>query len=197
MGFVLLILITLVGVGRLWSQPKKEPAVPHTRIGIINLAYVIKNYDKWKVFSAEIKEEIQRGEERVKGKQAQILELQKEALEPGLPAEKVLEIKQKVEKLEADLKKQTEEAKAYFAKISDKQMVGIYKDVQLAGERYAKAHDLELILHFNDAIEEAEFDNPMNVARKMNAGGCTPLYAVRGIDVSQGVLAILNDKPCP
>ena len=86
-------------------------------------------------------------------------------------------------------------AKKVLGKKSDEQMVGLYKEVRAAAQKYAQEHHIELMLHYNDmASDDPELDNPMNIARKIQIGGCVPLYSAPGIDVSKEILAALNGK---
>jgi Skp family chaperone for outer membrane proteins len=99
-----------------------------------------------------------------------------------------------LKKVEKDLADIGDEAKKVLGKKSDEQMVILYKDIQSVAERYAKAHDIELVLHWNEATTEEDLFSPLNVARKMQAGTCMPVYVAPGMDISKEVVAILNDK---
>ena len=64
-------------------------------------------------------------------------------------------------------------------------------------QRYAASQGIELVLHFNDADEKtqpAEFWSPANVARKMQAGACMPLYITQGMDISEALVGMLNSN---
>ncbi len=49
----------VVVVGRSWAESKAKRPAPRTRIGTFNLAYVVKNYDKYKQFQKEIMEVVE------------------------------------------------------------------------------------------------------------------------------------------
>src|SRR5262249_46507016 len=68
----------------------------------------------------------------------------------------------------------------------------LYGDVQAAARRYAQAHDLDLVLHYNDAVDARDYWSGANLARKMQAGALMPLYAAPGMDISKEVIAALN-----
>jgi Skp family chaperone for outer membrane proteins len=87
-----------------------------------------------------------------------------------------------------------EEARRKLTKLTDEQTIALYKRVREAATRYARANDLELVLHYNDATAPADLDIPANIHRKMQAPGCTPLYAAPGIDISKEIVAVLNVK---
>jgi Skp family chaperone for outer membrane proteins len=194
-GGVLLILGTLVYIGRSWSASAIQPAAPASRIALVNLTHVIKNYDKYKAFQEEIKKEVDQYIKREKELREQIEELNRELKASDITADKTEEIEKKIKKLEHELSDMAEEAKKVLGKKSDKEMVALYGDVRQAAEQYAKAHDIELVLHYNDASpDDKEFFSANNVARKIQAGACMPLYAVPGMDISKEIVAALNEK---
>jgi Skp family chaperone for outer membrane proteins len=193
-GGVALVAFALVFVGRSTSEPKKAPA-PRSRIALINLSTVIRGYQKYKDFQARTKEEIEDYQKKDKEMRAQLEPLGKELLDTELPDQKRREVEDKIKQLKRALEDNQSEAKAVLGKKSDEQMVILYKEVQQAVARYAKANDLELVLHFNDAdakTQAAEFWSPANVARKMQAGACMPMYAAPGLDISEEIIEALN-----
>jgi len=194
-GGVYLTLGALVLISRLWADTK-QPVAPRTRIALVNLAYVIKHYDKAKAFQDALREESKSSDKRAKEMQARIDELTKELTDkPDLPADKREAIERRVTKMNRELEDFSDEARRSWNKKNDKAMVTLYGEVRQAVERHAKAHALELVLQFNDAAEEAEGNSPATIARRLQAPGCLPLYAAQGMDISKEILAALNNKP--
>ena len=66
--------------------------------------------------------------------------------------------------------------------------------MQAAAAEYARAHDYDLVLHYNDGFEEPQIWTSANVMRKMQAGATIPLYTAPGVDVSKELLALLEEK---
>src|SRR6185437_14226636 len=71
MGSVVVALAVVIGAGRLWAENKEQkPAkaakteMPRTRIAIVNLTFVIKNYDKYKTFQEDLKKAVEPFQER-------------------------------------------------------------------------------------------------------------------------------------
>src|SRR5262249_46823940 len=60
---------------------------PRTRIALINLAYVIKNYKKTETFQSEIKAEFKTFEGRAQAKQTEYEQRAKHASDPGTTAQ--------------------------------------------------------------------------------------------------------------
>jgi Skp family chaperone for outer membrane proteins len=193
-GGVLLILGTLVSTGPSWSEMKPKPPAPRTRIGLVNLSHVVKNYAKYERFQTEIKEIIERYQKRDKDLRESSDRLNKQLEDISLSEEEREEIEKKVKKLSRNIEENNEEAKKVLSKKSDAQMVVLYAEVEKAAERYAKAHDLDLVMHYNDAVDEAERNGAANVARKFKDGACLPLYVGPGIAISDAVIEILNKE---
>ncbi len=71
MGSVVVALAVVIGAGRLWAENKEEkPAkaakaeAPRTRIALINLSYVIRNYKKYTKFQEDLKTTMKPFQER-------------------------------------------------------------------------------------------------------------------------------------
>jgi len=193
-GGVILILGTLVFAGRSWSETKPKPPAPRTRIGLINLTYVIKNYTKYKRFQEETKEIVERHQKLDKNLNESADRLTKQLEDKTLPEEKQEELEKKLKELKRKIEENTEEAKKVLGKKSDAMMALIYAEVEKATERYAKAHDLDLVMHYNDAVDEPERHGPPNVARKMGAGACIPLYVGPSIEISDALIEMMNKE---
>jgi hypothetical protein len=55
-----------------------------------------------------------------------------------------------------------------------------------------------VVLQYYDADEKthaAEFWSPTNVARKLQASGCMPMYIAPGLDISEEIIEALNKGP--
>jgi len=186
----------MVYVGRLWAQQtggaRTAAPEPRTRVALLNLTYVVKNYKKYQTFQEEIKKAIDPYQLKDAGKKKEAEALAKEAQLPATTAERRAAIEKQMRTLQRELEDNKAEAKAFLDKKSDDQLKILYMDVQAAAHRYALAHNFELVLHYNDATTPEEFHSPQNIARKMQAGACMPLYAAPGMDISNEVVTALN-----
>jgi Skp family chaperone for outer membrane proteins len=193
-GSVLLILGMLVLVGRSWSDTKPPPA-PRTRIALINLAQVIKQYEKIAVFQAEVKELLEPFQGKAKGIQKQIEVHTKELQQTDLQPDKRMQLEKNLRNFQRQLEDLNAEAKAFWAKKNDEQMLIFYKEVMDAAQRYARAHDFDLVMHYNDATPEMpEYWHPSNVSRKIQAGACVVMDVAPGMEITKEIVAALNDK---
>jgi Skp family chaperone for outer membrane proteins len=200
-GVVLLIVGTLFLAGRSWSwsgpadtHPVAAPlAKPKSRVALINLTFVIKNYEKFKAFQEEMKAAVAPFQEKDKALKSEGEKLARKRQDEQ-DAERREKIEEQLDKLKRAIEDNKKAATRTLTRKQEEQVKALFKDVQEAVARYARAHDIELVLHYNDAITPADLDSAQNITRKMQAGACMPLYTAPGIDVSKEILAALNDE---
>jgi Skp family chaperone for outer membrane proteins len=181
-------------VSKLWAQQPAAPAPAplQTRIAIMNINYVIKGYNKYLAFQAEIKEAVKPYQEKDAAKKKLAENLAKEMQNPQTAAPQRENLEKQLKGLQREIEDNKAEANAFLNKKSDEQLKILYMDVHDAATRYAMAHNFEAVLTYNDATTQEEYFSPMNIARKLQTPGCMPLYAAAGLDISQEVTKALN-----
>jgi Skp family chaperone for outer membrane proteins len=171
-----------------------RPAAPSSRIALLNLSHVIKNYDKFKAFQAELKAAVEPFQKRDAAAKAEADDIAKKFQSATTPPDAATREAQ--EKRLKELQRIVEDNKAEAAKVLAKkqedQLQILYMDVREVAERHAQANGFEMVLHYNDATEAKEYWSAQNISRKMTAGALIPLYYTRGIDISGDVIASLN-----
>lgn len=200
---VFLALVALWYVGPLSGQtqppannPQAAAAAPlRTRIAILNLTYVIKKYLKYQHFQDEIKAFIDPFQKKDTELRAKLEELKKQAT-GAMPRQGQPNSGEELEKQAREIQRQLEdnaaEIKLKIGKRSDEEMKIVYQDVCLAAQTYARSHDLDMVLHYNDAITEPDYMSAPNIGRKMNTGALMPMYFQPNQDISQAVVELLN-----
>jgi Skp family chaperone for outer membrane proteins len=176
-------------------QGAGAPSAPlRTRIAILNLTYVIKNYDKYKRFQDEIKVFIEPFQKKDTELRQKLEELRKAAGNPprqGQPSQGE-ELEKQAREIQRQLEDNAAEIKLKLGKRSDDEMKTVYLDVCTAVQSYARSHDFDLVLHYNDAVTESDFLSPQNIARKLNTGALMPMTFQPSMDISQDIVKILN-----
>jgi Skp family chaperone for outer membrane proteins len=181
--------------------PAKEKAAvrPRTRVALLNISYVVKYYDKFKSYQEEMKAAFKPFQDRDKELKTQLEELTKHAADVTLPVDRRDALAEKAKKAKQAIEDNGKEAKALIGKKTDEQMKAIYLDITEAVRRHATAHDLELVLHYNDATTREDSLSPPNIARKLQAGSLLPVYAAPGLDITKDLVEEMNralrDKP--
>jgi Skp family chaperone for outer membrane proteins len=176
-------------------EPLREPPQPMVTTAYINLAVVVKGYDRYKHFTDEMKEDVSDTETRVNKLKAQLQASAKELSEPDLTPEDKKTIERRITQQQRRLEDLMKEGREMIGKKTDQHMVLIYRDIQEEVARYAKAHGIEAVLHYNDAPSDSkDYFTPQNVARKMQAGALTPVYLAPGLDISDKIVKELNAR---
>jgi Skp family chaperone for outer membrane proteins len=176
------------------QKQKSSGDHPGTRVALLNLKYVVMNYKKWTRFTDKLKGEYKRYESRVNEINARMDRLKKEEEAATDPDEKA-KIGKRAKKLKQQAQELADEAKEELGKKESAELVVIYKEITQVVTEYARENDLDLVMHFNDAINDAEMVSPQNIQRKMVTGPATPLYMKPGaIDISGPILERLNDR---
>jgi Skp family chaperone for outer membrane proteins len=203
MGSLMVAAAVILGASRLWAENKEKKPAPRTRIGLLNLTFVIKNYNKYNRFQEEIKGIIEPFQKRDAELRAQLEKLRAEAEKPSLVPVKgedrdeqsrKEEIEERAKKIQQQIEDNSQKAKRILGKRSDKEMQSLFKDVQEAVERYAIAQDLDLVMHYNEPLTKEDLLSPQNVARKLNTGGLVPIYAASSLDISTDIVTDLNQR---
>jgi len=189
-GGILLAVGLVVVVSRSWSAPKAEPPARRTRVAVLNVSQVIKSYAKWKTFQAHFKKDVERYEEEAKELKAQVDSLAKDSTAADAPAAQREQAEEKLKEAKRALEDLAAKAKKSLAEKQAKQYTELYGDVRHAVAKYAKAHDLELVLQYNDMFADSpEGDkNPLGIQRRLTTDGCLPLYAADGMDISKDII---------
>jgi Skp family chaperone for outer membrane proteins len=176
------------------ENPKATPASgPRPKHSVINLAYVIVNYKQFTKFKSEYQQKLESYDSHLQKLKDEYERYEKEARKTTDQEQKEKLAKQMLE-LRNQMSDQSEDAKKVLAAMETKHLAGIYKDVQTAAERYAKAHEIEMVSHFNDGTTDADAAKPDSINRKMSQGGLFPLYVAPGLDISKEVVAVLNGE---
>lgn len=167
-------------------------AQPKTRVALLNLTYVIKNYNKFKSFQEELKKTVEPYQAKDTSLKAEGEKLAKEAQAPNTTAEKRDQIEKKLKDLQRQIEDNKNDAQKIVVKKQEEQLKILYMDVRSVVDRYAQAHNFEMVLHYNDAVTPDDYWSPANIARKMQAGALMPMYIANGLDISGPIVTTLN-----
>jgi Skp family chaperone for outer membrane proteins len=183
--------------GQVQQAVATAPATPlRTRIAVINLQQVIKQYRKWNDFEQSYKNLYgQYNAEFERNKSTGVaLKSQLEKSADDATKEK---IQQQLKDLERHVQDLGENAKKQLGKMRDDQAVQIYREVEEAVQAYARANDIEMVMHYNDAVVPADLYNSVNIERKLQTGACMPMYLAPGMNITDTISAMLNQRLGP
>jgi Skp family chaperone for outer membrane proteins len=188
----------VIYVGKLWAQQPgtagAAAAAPElrTRIAVLNLNYVIKYYKKFINYQEQMKHDLEPYQTKERDKTALRDSLTKELNDPKTPADKRDELQKKIVDVAREIEDNKRDVQKTFMKKQSDMLKIIYGDVQDAASRYARAHNFDMVLHYNDAITMEDYSSVMNIVRKLEQPACMPLYVAPGMDISMQVRDSLN-----
>jgi Skp family chaperone for outer membrane proteins len=197
-GLAALTVMAYVG-SRLPAQAPGAATPAQTRVAVVNLLQVIKNYNKAKFYESELDETLKPYRAKGEKLKADLIQWQNYLSDPKnqqIPADQ----RETGEKSVTNLKRQMEdlekEVRKVFAKKREQQVVQLYKEVDEAVKRYAVSNGLHLVLSFGEPVNPTDLYAAPNIARKLegiNVGGaCMPMYFADGMDISNAVVDSLN-----
>jgi Skp family chaperone for outer membrane proteins len=193
-GVVALGAITYVAsrVAAQQNYPQAAAQPLRTRVGLINLTYVIKNYQKYTTFAEEMKKAFEPFQEKDKSLTKELEALAKQKQDPKTAPDQAERLDQDIKNIQRAIEDNKLNARTLLSKRAGEQMKILYMDIQDRATSYARAHEFDLVLHYNDATTERDYYSYPNIERKLQSGACMPLYASAGMDISKAVVDLLN-----
>jgi Skp family chaperone for outer membrane proteins len=190
-------LASAIYAGRTWGQgtrPATTPAAaqPRTRVALLNLLHVIRKYKKFDTFQEDLKAFIKPYQAEEAKAKADAERWDKERKDPKTTQQRRDQIEKDLVNLQRKMDDLKQEFQKNLAKKQEQQMVILFGDVRTVAERIAQAHNFDLVLHYNDAVDARDYWSGPNLARKMQAGALMPLYYANGMEISQQVIDALN-----
>lgn len=194
------IALNLAGNGRAQQQPgapgqayqATRPPL-QTRVAIVNISQVIKNYKKYQSFQEELKQQSKTVQQAVDACKAQAMSEQKELEQPTVTAERRDQLERDIKRLQRQAQDQVEDARMKMSKRDFDELVKIYKEIKDAVDAYARAYAIELVLTYQEANGADEF-SPQFFPQKLANRACMPIYADPRMDITQPITDMLNQK---
>ena len=173
------------------AQEAQTKAAPH-QIGLIDLAHIFKNYEKFKDKTQSLQTAAEDAEAKAQGMLEQMKQIQGQLQSGNIAAGSV-----DYNKLEAQLIKLQTELQT-FRQVEQRDIVRkqadvykqIYLEVQDAVGQYAKYYKYTLIMRFNRQ-EVSEAVDPQTVMQGMNR---QVVYYQNQDDLTDPILNFLNEK---
>ena len=166
-------------------------ATPH-QVGLIDMAHVFKEYEKFKALSDALRAEVETSEGQAKAALQELQQLQAQltggTLKEGTPEYTAIE--QKIVQGSTELETFRKVKQREFLRKEADVYRTVYLEVQSAVEKYARYYKYTLVMRFNrDDVESAE--NPQEILQSMNR----PVVYHRGEDdLTDPILNFLNNE---
>ena len=172
------------------NGPAKEPVatIPH-KVGLIDMAFVFKNYKKFENRREELKTEIAGSEDQAKELQKGMVDLQAKLKQFGEGTAEFTKIEKQYVQQAADFENFRRSMSREFLKKESQIYLEVYNDVSKMVEKYALHFKYTLIIRFNR--EDLDTENPQQLLQGMNR---QVVYYRGDDDITSPVLESLNKK---
>jgi Skp family chaperone for outer membrane proteins len=172
----------------------QPPTAMRTRIAVVNIAEVLRNYKKAKA----VLEQITIQAKTIDGNELQPIradmirmrtEMQNQGADPAVRER----LERDMRKRQLELQEKEEDARKRITKIKGEYMVQLFREIEEAVKYYARISDLDLVFFYSDLTDPANAYDPYTVQAKLNTGGALPMYVNPSMDITTTVWKSMND----
>lgn len=169
------------------ASAQAKPAQPH-KIGLIDMAHVFQEYEKFKVLRLDLKSEIEKSDTKAKSfmAQSQTIQAQLKELKSGSP--QYVKYEKQLLQLKADFDGYRTSAQRDLMRAESKIYKQVYMDVSAAVKEYCKHYDYTLVMRFNRKSVNGSED-PNDIVQGMNR---QVVFFQAQDDITDRVLLYLN-----
>jgi RNA polymerase sigma factor (sigma-70 family) len=178
---------------RALAPPADGARPPQTRIGLINMSRVLKRSKKLQVIEKDLRKQTQAMQQYLEELRTQVRNLQAAQDANATPADQREQLGRHVKEIIRKIDDEQATASREMERRNGAALTRVYKEIEDAANRFARAQGLELVLFYTDAVTEADFYNPNNLQRKLSQpGALMPLVVSPGMDITDTVIDVLN-----
>jgi outer membrane protein len=175
------------------ASAQDAAAATPNRVGLIDMAYVFKNYEKFKVMREDLKTEIQGSDQQAKVLATRIKNTQDQLKTFNEGSPEFLAKETELAKLTSDFESFRKLAQRDFLRKEADIYKTVYMEVSDAVKLYAQHYKYAVILRFNrESVNDAT--NPQQVLESMNR---QVVYHYSKDDITDSVLKYLNQRYAP
>lgn len=174
------------------------PTMPGTRVAIVNINSVLKNYNKAQSLNSSIKLKVQSYADRMNKLKEEVAKIQAELPKPSTTKDLREQYEKQVVALQRQLQDLDNEARKVISADQASIAVQIFREVEQVINAVAATNNFDLVLSFPDATTQEDFYSQDNVVRKLASQAAIPLYYKKHIDLTDAVIKTLNASfPAP
>lgn len=175
-----------------------SPAMPGTRVAVVNINSVLKNYLKAQYLNNSIKNEVQGYATQMNKIKEEVAKNQAEIAKPTTTTPQREQMERAVVALNRQLQDLDNDARKKITSKQGEIATAIYREIETVVDAVAKTNNFDLVLSYPDATTKEEMYVVDNVVRKMASQAAIPLYYKPHIDLTNAVIATLNASfPAP
>jgi Skp family chaperone for outer membrane proteins len=167
-----------------------------TRIAVVNLRQVLKNYKKFKNAQEDIKKKIEQAQKEFKPLEDQVTVKQARLKVQDISNAEREQIERELKKLLTEGQDKKEEISKTIRTFAGEISIQIFKEIEDAVNLVATHNAIELVLTYNDfnKDERDNYYNPSSVQQKLMTAPLMPMYIDPRMDITSMVTDMLNRK---
>ncbi len=173
------------------AQPMAS-ALPGTRVGVVNINMVLKEYKKAQALNNAIKQDVTQYGQQLEKLKKQMTDLQGEMAKPQTTPPQKEQIEKQIRNLQFQLQDLDNEARKNIGKKQGEIAVQIFKEVEGVIRAVATSNGFDLVLSYPDSTDPNDAYSQDNVVRKLAAQAAMPLFHKPHIDLTDAVIKTLN-----
>ena len=165
-----------------------------TRVAVVNIGVVFTKYEKAKNFKEEMERDLKPFKDEAEKIKKNVLDYQNAINNPKVPEKDKEQYAAYLRTLKRQLEDLDLEARKKIGKRQEEHLVQLYKEVSAQIQTVASSNGIHLVLGFGEPPNE-DLLSFMNINRKltgMDMGSTVPLYFNPALDISEHVVAALN-----
>ncbi|HEV3202853.1 MAG TPA: OmpH family outer membrane protein [Gemmataceae bacterium] len=183
---------------QVWAQQSGggavRPATPplQSKIALVNLGQVIKNYNKFKNYQEELKKFLEPVQKEMDAKKGQIIAKETLMNKPETPQAQRDQLQKEIKTMQFEMQTRIDELNSKRSQENVKLLQTIYKDVEDAVAAYARAYAIELVLQYSDPVEPTERLSAPILQQKLANNACFPVFMDPRMNITEPVIQMLN-----
>jgi Skp family chaperone for outer membrane proteins len=178
------------------TTTSSQPARTGPRICLVNIAKVLKDFNKANQEGMAISKRRQFYVDSVKPMRERLAELSRQI--QAAPSETVkAQLKEQALQINRQIEDLDHKAQEELTQMSDRVIVEVYKQIKAAISDIAMANNIDLVMCYPDASDEKDDGKAAIAQLKLQTPALTPFYH-KGMDITDYVIRTLNARhPAP
>jgi len=174
------------------AAPTTAASLPGTRVAVVNINKVLKNYGKAQSLNNAIRNKVQGYAKMMNDRRDEMQKAQAELAKPNITPQMKEQLEKQVVNLQRQLQDIDNEARKVISKEQGDIAVQIFREIEGVIRAVATSNNFDLVLSYPDATEDNEMYVQDNVVRKLAAQAAMPLYYKPQVDMTAAVIQTLN-----
>jgi Skp family chaperone for outer membrane proteins len=180
------------------TTPMTSPGLPGTRVAVVNINKVLKNYSKAQTLNNAIRGKVQGYAKMMNDKRDEMQRAQAELAKPTTPQAMKENLEKQIVNLQRQLQDIDNDARKVIGKEQGDIAVQIFREIEGVVRAVAASNNFDIVLSYPDATEDNEMYVQDNVVRKLASQAAMPLYYKPHVDMTAAVIQTLNASyPAP